>query len=76
MNECRPPDGTPDGTVCWLYHDRPDGQREWCALRWVVYLFGGITSGGWAGIYDVASGRADRFGWRFHSIATPPEGEG
>lgn len=76
MTECRPPPGTPPGTLCWLYYDRPDGGRDWCALRWSVSTFGGITSHGWAGIYDVGANRAGRFGWKFDSYATPPEGEG
>lgn len=64
--ECRPPEGTQDGTVCWLYYDRPDGGRDWCALAW-------HAPDVWAGIYDTGVARAARFGWRFHSIATPPE---
>lgn len=68
--ECRPPEGTPDGAVCWLYYDRPDGGRDWCALPWRPIPGSGNV---WGGVYDVGANRAARFGWRFHSLATPPE---
>lgn len=63
---CRPPEGTPDGTPCWLYHDPPGRPREWIVLRW-------FHQGVWSGIHDVSATRAARFGWRFHSIAEAPD---
>lgn len=65
--ECLPPPGTPEGTLCWLYHEREDGRRDWCALPWFGFL------GVWGGIYNAGANRAARFGWKFHSLATPPE---
>lgn len=64
--DCRPPDNTPAGTTCWLYYDPPDhAPRQWIALIW-------HPPDVWSGVYDVGINRASRFGWRFHSIATPP----
>ena len=69
MTECRPPDGTPDGTVCWLKHDC----GEWMLAKWRDFhrmscwqLFGRDDE-------DEPSWLAHE-GWRFHSIAKPPEG--
>lgn len=61
--ECRPPKGTPDGTVCWL-HD--DVLKQWMALmwmdeRWYVPTVGGVTP------HFMATD-----GFSFHSIAEPP----
>lgn len=63
--ECRPPDGTPDGAVCWLYYDPPEGPRQWVALMW-------LPPDCWGAIHDMGVNRATRFGWRFHSIAEVP----
>lgn len=73
MSECRPPDGTPDGTVCWLF--RYDGGgliRERMPWRY-------RERQGWRP-YWVQIGSAQKwlttdmadYGWRFHSIAHPP----
>ena len=63
MSECRPPDGTPDGAVCWLWDER---LKQWHGVTWDGGLWcfpNGPTSPGWA--FDD--------GFRFHSLATPPE---
>jgi hypothetical protein len=69
--ECRPPEGTPDGTWCVLevqhtYDSYIDvGRLRW---RWVA--------GGWqryADILPFTPSSMHAHGWRFHSIATPPE---
>jgi hypothetical protein len=67
--ECRPPEGTPDGTVCWLAR----GGRETEAFRWRVEI------GRWAyweefnTDYESSPERLYDIGFRFHSIATPQE---
>ena len=67
MTEFRPPDGTPDGTVCWL--ERKPG--EFLALRWGEVL----RDAYWFAGYASQSPRVlHHNGWRFHSIAKPPEG--
>lgn len=69
MTECRPPEGTPDGTVCWLVHPK-DG------IHPATWRFHGSWAPHWAWPI-VPIGRDPRwvyaFGYRFHSIATPPE---
>ena len=64
-DECRPPAGTPPRTTCWLYYDPPAGTREWVAMIWLGYA--------WAAVYDVGVNRVTRHGWRFLSIAEPPD---
>lgn len=60
--DCRPPDGTPDGQHCWLYHL---DDREFCTAIW--------TGGLWWWPHGGRTGRnMARDGWRFHSIAEPP----
>jgi len=64
--ECRPPEDTPDGTVCWL---RGSGGL-WEPSRWWT------DPDGWEllGHDDTSSPKyLMQCGWRFHSIATPPE---
>ena len=63
--ECRPPPGTPDKTLCWLRHaDLGYLAWQWIGPHW------------YNGTAFPSSADAYRYGWRFHSIATPPEGEG
>jgi hypothetical protein len=64
--ECRPPPGTPDGTVCWLVRN-VGSRKRFCALPW--HSFGIWEFGGFVAKPDACA----RYGWRFHSIATPPE---
>lgn len=65
---CRPPEGTPPGTPCWLYYQWPDGKRDWCALPWM-----GDAMDGWSAPLPYGANRVARAGWRFHSIADVPE---
>jgi len=63
--ECHPPPGTPDGALCWLRSN-----ACWEPARWWT------EPDGWE-----LMGHADTqppsylggLGWRFHSLATPPE---
>ena len=64
--ECRPPQGTEDGAVCWLV--RKPG--ELIALRWETAWGRGF----WFAGYSSESARVlAKHGWRFHSIAAPSE---
>ena len=68
MSECRPPDGTPDRTQCWLMLDPMNtghGIPE-CAL-WAngCWLRCGFDC-------EFTSRTMASWGWRFHSIAHPP----
>lgn len=66
--DCRPPDGTPNGTVCWIVQHTGGGRRM-CALPWHapdLWEFGGFV---------VRAKAAAERGWRFHSIAEPPHGQ-
>jgi len=65
--ECRPPEGTPDGTVCWM----TDGAGKYECVQWEA---GAYIRFGMATEYTPRYFSA--CGWRFHSIATLPEGEG
>lgn len=62
-DECRPPEGTPDGTVCVLTYGKTQKKIKWRTRygdkRWVS-LVSGITNS--PGVMGAA-------GWRFHSIA-------
>lgn len=58
--ECRPPDGTPDGAVCWLWDER---LKRWHGVTWD------------SGLWCFANGPAlpewaFNDGYRFHSLAT------
>lgn len=71
--ECRPPEGTPDKTICWLFRYDENGnvrdRQPWLyrdRQGWAPYW---IQHGGgnkWR-TQDMAD-----YGWRFHSIAEPP----
>lgn len=72
--ECRPPPGTPDGTVCWLlmpehgglpvtYHAHLWRQKYPSGLDWWE-RFG--SDAPWS------PRQMARWGYRFHSIAEPP----
>lgn len=64
--DCRPPENTPDGTVCWLQ----DGSGFRAPAIWRDRV------GGYWGWPVVNCARPPewvaRYGWRFHSIAEPP----
>jgi hypothetical protein len=70
-DECRPPVGTPDGTVCVLRVN--DGEAfiaaSWCSRddfgEWETYTWD--RRGVIVRDYHMAAR-----GWRFHSIAEPP----
>lgn len=71
MTECRPPDGTPDGTVCWLRS--ADGR--YMALEWREDMSSPFPLARWAAGYHSFSpfelgNIYDQ--WRFHSIAEKP----
>ena len=76
MSECRPPPGTKDGAVCWLTTG-----THWATLEWDSRLSDQWntreTEPGvwWDRIEDwhLSPLLLARKGWRFHSIATPPE---
>jgi hypothetical protein len=74
MTECRPPPGTPDGTVCWLKH--PEGDWMAAMWRWPRAAHAGLWERFGTEGECAPNGWLAREGWRFHSIATPPEGEG
>lgn len=64
-HECRPPEGTPDGTVCWLVHDHlPKSAVTWWSNteHWVCFPLHASRKPAWMA----------KRGWRFHSIAEPP----
>ena len=66
--ECRPPEGTPDGTVCWLQQLNRAGRHytyaAWNWRGWGWEHFGSTEI--WSPL-EMANYR-----WRFHSIAEPP----
>ena len=67
MTECRPPEGTPDGTVCWV--------QRFCATKPEPAFWG--FDNDWLRIGEVfrfTPAEMARAGYRFHSIAKPPEG--
>lgn len=64
--ECRPPDGTPDGAVCLITRNEPPN-RWWYLAIWgdgTFYLADGLK---------LNLEQAFACGYRFHSLATPPE---
>lgn len=63
-NECRPPPGTPNGTVCVLMRDTDEWFMVWHGIHW----FDANDTP-----YDPAS--LAIHGWRFHSIAEPPNAD-
>lgn len=65
MIGCRPPQGTPDGTLCWV--QGPKGQKQ--TMRW-DNAWGGMWFVPWTSISPRAQGLE---GWRFHSVATEPD---
>ena len=71
MSECRPPAGTPDGTWCVFRHVRRK-TRPWLYMQWRR-----INGKDWWTARDDRDGQEPRvlwlLGWRFHSLATPPE---
>lgn len=73
MTECRPPEGTSDGTVCVLSNGGPCPmfiRREWDAAN---DAFHSPDPARW---YPIWPKLLAAYGWHFHSTATPPEGEG
>jgi hypothetical protein len=77
--ECRPPPGTPDGAVCVLEIDVDENadvgpiriiavwrERPW--WRGGCYFENNMTRK-----KTMSVRRITRLGWRFHSLATPPE---
>lgn len=71
--DCRPPEGTPDGTVCWL-----EGQHDVLDLPVKVPASWHIRPWWRGGSYWKFPGINQFFApwrmksWRFHSIAEPP----
>lgn len=61
-DECRPPEGTEDKAVCWLYLDAT-GYLAW---QWIGPHWHNGTA------FPMA-GDAYQYGCRFHSIVQPPE---
>jgi hypothetical protein len=64
-DECRPPDGTPDGTLCWLRT-----RYMWEPAVWWT------NPDGWEllGHEQLRPPQhLEMMGWRFHSIAVPPD---
>lgn len=59
--ECRPPEGTPDGTVCVLGRRNEDWRFEWDGRFWIDGR----------GMEHLPESLASE-GFRFHSIAEPP----
>lgn len=73
-DECRPPEGTPDGTVCNLIGGLFSfGQSPLFPCVWRRYPW---WRGGWAWMPPhgrrVSAADAAKHGWRFHSIAEVP----
>lgn len=74
--ECRPPDGTPDGTVCWLTNGKYwvtmewDGRidDQWNTTRSSPGVWWWRIEGGYNSPFLLS-----RRGYRFHSIAQTPE---
>lgn len=67
-HECRPPEGTPDGTVCWLKNRNLE-------LKWVWNVAGSGWPEHWSSPRTRLASRCAVMydgGWRFHSIAEPP----
>ncbi len=72
--DCRPPEGTPDGTVCWLVMAAHGGiATTYRVAVWRVpyrmfhpfWELPGQTA-------EWAASQLEGWGWRFHSIAEPP----
>ncbi len=74
--ECRPPPGTPDGTVCWLLMPAHGGLPD----TYHAHMWRTTKSLDWWEKFGTGAPWSPRqladWGWRFHSISTPPEGEG
>ena len=68
--ECRPPVGTPDGASCFLDRWTQDDpiKTVWSGGK---HYWPHATIDGHAPAYTPESLAAA--GWRFHSLATPPE---
>jgi len=62
--DCRPPPGTAEGTMCRLISARTGTLREW---RW--------TGSSWdkPSLYETTPEAMARIGWRFHSAVTSEE---
>ena len=77
-DECRPPDGTPDGAVCVLRE--PRFRDNTGAVMWIPGLFvwhrNWFGARCWYGVYPQSDAHSissmTRAGWRFHSIAEVP----
>ena len=82
IGECRPPVGTPDGAFCWLVIPAWDvfpatfAPHMWRHVpNWSLGSRPRSRSW-WEKIGSTAQWmphHMDRDGWRFHSLATPPE---
>ena len=66
--ECRPPDGTPDGTVCFvaLAGGEPFVRAIWHGGAW---KWPHVSPQGRSAYWPAELAET---GWRFHSIAHPP----
>ena len=62
--DCRPPEGTPDGTVCVLLTADMRLNAKWVAPMWIWSHDGMEMGASPAFMADM--------GYRFHSIAEPP----
>lgn len=64
--DCRPPPGTPDGTVCNLqWHDYKE--KPWPGLDRAVWRQTGWKLPGSKKIWPTET--LTNYGWRFHSVA-------
>lgn len=67
---CRPPEGTPDGQVCWLQLlDKIGRHRTYELWQW-------IFEGYWSRFGDEEPWSEQEMieqRWRFHSLVAPPE---
>lgn len=76
--DCRPPEGTPDGTVCWLEIDEEEPCdlgpiRETAVWRVRPWWRGGCYfESNTVYVRKLSVRYMTRRGWRFHSIAEPP----
>lgn len=66
--DCRPPEGTSDGTWCLLQSDKQQNMIAvmWRLGAWVCHTW--VSE--WPTVVQV--GTMTGLGWRFHSIAEPP----
>lgn len=80
-SECRPPDGTPDGTVCWLVMPEHGGApAHYAPAMWRSFMRQydkrRRRAEWWEFIGSTAQwfpGQAALHGWRYVALATPPQ---